>query len=295
MHVRDLLAHDGLFWRKLAHLGASRAPEWWVRYSPPLFGWAAAAMVPEARRAVRANLRRIRGPASPWREAVDVLDTFSSYACCLAEVLSNGSKNARDPAAAVHGAQHVYRVLRERRGFIIATAHTAGWEIVGPLLFREESLQILMVMEPERNESARRIHDEARTGTGALLIAHVGHDPLASLPLLNHLRGGGVVALQVDRAPPGMKTRAVSLFGRPAALPEGPIRLAQLTGAPILPIFSARDGYRRYVVEISPPITVPRRATEAEKDAAVGAIADAMERFLRSHPTQWFHFRGAPP
>ena len=48
--------HDALFWRKLAHWGASKGPEWWVRYSPPVFGWAAAMLVPEARRAVIANL-----------------------------------------------------------------------------------------------------------------------------------------------------------------------------------------------------------------------------------------------
>ena len=33
--------HQALYWRRLAHWGASRGPEWWVRYSPPVFGWAA--------------------------------------------------------------------------------------------------------------------------------------------------------------------------------------------------------------------------------------------------------------
>src|SRR3954463_13845422 len=82
-------AHEALFWRRLAHWGASRGPEWWVRYSPPVFGCAAAALVPSARQAVLRNLRRIRGPASAATDARDVLATFSNYASCLAEVLSN--------------------------------------------------------------------------------------------------------------------------------------------------------------------------------------------------------------
>jgi KDO2-lipid IV(A) lauroyltransferase len=35
---------------------------------------------------------------------------------------------------------------------------------------------------------------------------------------------------------------------------------------------------------------VPRRATEADLDAAAQAVADAMTSFIRAHPTQWLHF-----
>src|SRR5882757_2319196 len=91
---RTLLAHDGLFWRKIAAWGAQQGPEWLVKHSPAFFGLAAAVLVPSARRKVVANLRRIHGEASPLREVVETGKTFTTYAGCLAEVLSNGSKNA---------------------------------------------------------------------------------------------------------------------------------------------------------------------------------------------------------
>lgn len=281
--------HERLFWRRLAHWGASRGPEWWVRYSPPVFGWAAALLVPSARRAVLDNLHRIRGPASPARDARDVLATFGSYASCLAEVLSNDARSGpRAPGATVHGELFMRRARAAKKGIVLVTAHTAGWESVGPLLARDHGSKMVFVMQAEPDARARALHDEARRKTGVEIV-HVG-DPLSSLGLLRHLRDGGIVALQIDRVAPGMRTRRVRLLDRDAAIPEGPLRLAQASGAPLLPVFCAREAYRRYVVETFAPCTLARRADEDELDAAAQHFADALSRFLRKHPTQWFHF-----
>ena len=283
------LARDAYIWRKLAHLGATRLPSWWVEYSPAAFGLAAAAVVPNARRAVLSNLERMRGPAGPVRNTFDVARTFATYAGCLAEVLATGSKNARVPELLIHGELNVARAVAEKKGIVMATAHTAGWETVGPLLRRDLDLNLMMVVKAERDEAARSLQDQARTGDGVQIV-HVGSDPLASLPLLRHLRQNGVVALQIDRLPPGMRARGVRLFGAAGAIPEGPIRLAQLSGAPILPMFCARIAYRHYRIDVSPPIFVSPRASQVELDHVAQTLADIMSRFLTAHPTQWFHF-----
>ena len=69
-------------------------------------------------------------------------------------------------------------------------------------------------------------------------------------------------------------------------------RLASLTGAPLVPIFTRRLGYLRYEVTAYPPIEVPRRPTDADLGRAAQQAADDMQSFIRSHPTQWFHFAG---
>jgi KDO2-lipid IV(A) lauroyltransferase len=283
-------AIDSEFWRKLARWGASRGPEWLARYAPPIIGCAAVALAPSARRAVTENLRRVRGEASPLRDALDTGRTFASYAACLSEALSFGEKRHDPPRALIHGEPNILAALESRRGAVFATAHTGGWEAVGPLLSRDHGIDVMLVMEPERDEAARAIQDEARRARGHRIV-HVGADPLASLPLLRHLRGGGVVALQVDRTPRGMRTRAVTLFGERGAMPEGALRLSQLTGAPIVPIFAARTGYREYLVKAFAPLVVARDARDRDLDAAAQTIADAMTSFVRARPTQWFHFR----
>ncbi len=285
-------AHEALFWRRLAHLGASRGPEWWVRYSPPFFGWAAAALVPSARRAVLRNLRRIRGPAAASRDTREVLETFATYASCLAEVLSNDAPSGpRHPETAHRNVEHVQTARAHGKGIIMVTAHTAGWETVGPAVARDQGLEMMIAMQREADAGARTLHDDARKRAG-IEIVHVGDDALAPLPLLRHLRQGNVVALQIDRVAPGMRTRDVDLLGERTKMPEGPLRLAQVSGAPILPVFCARVGYRRYVVELYESRLVPRHATQADFDEVAQYLADSLADFLRSHPTQWFHFGG---
>lgn len=284
--------HEALFWRRLAHWGASRGPEWWVRYSPPVFGWAAAALVPSARRAVVRNLRRIRGPVPRAQEARQVLETFSTYASCLAEVLSNDAEGGpRQPETSIAREHFVLEAMAHQRGIIMVTAHTAGWETVGPALARDQGLQMMIVMEPEADAGAQSLHDEARKRAGVAIV-HAGNDPLAALPLLCHLRKNGAVALQLDRAAVGMRTREVDLLGQRTGIPEGALKLAQVSGAPILPVFCARVGHRRYVVELYESRMVPRHATEAQLDAVAQHLADSLAAFLRAHPTQWFHFGG---
>ena len=263
-----------------------------MRYSPPVFGWAAAALVPSARRAVLRNLRRIRGPAPRAQDAREVLETFATYASCLAEVLSNDSEQGpRHPETSHRNAQHVDTARAYGKGIIMVTAHTAGWETVGPAIARDQGLQMMIAMQREADDGARVLHDDARKRAG-IEIVHVGEDALAPLPLLRHLRKGNVVALQIDRVVAGMRTREVELLGQRTRMPEGPLRLAQVSGAPILPVFCARVGHRKYVIELYESRLVPRHATEAQLDDVARYLANCLEDFLRSHPTQWFHFGG---
>jgi KDO2-lipid IV(A) lauroyltransferase len=289
--MRDL-SLDGELWRSLAKWGSARGPEWFVRLSPPLIGVVACALAAERRRFVVANLRRVRGERGAMRDAVDVARTFATYASCLAEVLGAERTNGRMPRAVVRGELHLLDALADGRGALFATAHTAGWETVGPLLARDHELRVMIAEQAERDERARGIQDAARKAHG-VLVAHVGDDPFSALPLARHLREGGVVALQIDRAPAGMRARAVTLFGMPARVPEGPLRLAALTGAPLLPVFAARTGHRSYLVEMGPPVRVERDAEASELDAAAQSLASSLEQFVRPRPTQWFHFRDA--
>jgi lauroyl/myristoyl acyltransferase len=283
------LALDGAMWRRAARWGSSRMPEWFVRVAPPVVGLVVFALAGEPRRRVVRTLRTVRGEAPALRDTLDSARTFVAYASCLAEILGAGSPRGRLPRVVVHGELHVVDALAERRGVILATAHTGGWESVGPLLTRDLGLKVMIAESPEADAGARAIQDAARRAQG-LLVAHVGEDPLSALPLARHLREGGAIAFQIDRSPRGQRARDVTLFGAPGRVPEGPLRLAELTGAPIVPVFAARTGHRRYEVHVSPPQRLARGATPAELDRAAQALADAMQAFVQARPTQWFHF-----
>ncbi|CAN5179957.1 hypothetical protein BH09MYX1_BH09MYX1_51940 [soil metagenome] len=289
MSDKGFFDHDGLFWRRMASMGAQRLPRWWVRYSPPFFGLAAAALVTDKRKKVLRNLHRIRGAAPMHRDVTETSRTFMSYAGVLAEVLAFGSKNEEPPKSRAEGAERMHQALALGKGVILLTAHTAGWEIAGPLFLDHIKLDVVVVMRRERNDSARELQDNARAASGVRVL-HVGDDPLASLPLLRHLQAKGAVAMQIDRPPPNGRTIPVSLLDGPDALPEGPFKLAQISGAPLVPVFTARAGFRDYILHVGSPHVVARRATAADLAHTAQIVSDEVTAFLREHPTQWFHW-----
>jgi KDO2-lipid IV(A) lauroyltransferase len=285
--VAELRRHDSLFWRRAIRSGVVHGPDAFVRYSPPLFGLAFAVALGGARRAVRRNLRLARGPRGALDESAAIARVFACYASCLTDVFAAAEGHPIE-SRCVHD-ERIAEALARGRGVIVATAHTGGWQLAGSVLRDGHGARVVVVMQRERDGRAGAVQLRAQERDG-VTIHHAGADPLRSLALLEHLRRGGVVAVQADRAPSGMRAREVELFGRPFLVPEGPLRLAAASGAPIVPAFSRRVGHRRYDILVEPALVVPGRPTAAELDSAARDVARAMERFLRENPTQWFHF-----
>jgi lauroyl/myristoyl acyltransferase len=285
----DALRTDGPFWRGLASFTAAHAPEPLIRYGAPGFAFAFALALPAVRARVRQNLRAVLGPRPYHEELVDVFRTFSHFASCLTEALALGAPHPRDADYTVEGAHHIEQAMGRGRGVIVVTAHTGGWETAGPLLKKVLGADILIAMEREPNARAREIQDRLRQRSG-VRIAHVGTEPLAVLPLFTHLRRGGVLGVQIDRAPSAMRSIPVRLFEAPARVPSGPFWLARATGAAIVPVFAYRRGHFRYEIQIHRPREIARDAPEEALHGTAQEVATEMENFLRQHPTHWFHF-----
>jgi lauroyl/myristoyl acyltransferase len=260
-----------------------------IEHSPKLFGTAFALALPETRSQVLRNLRRIKGPRGFFKEQRDVVETFTSYAACLAESLGIERSDAQDTELVVHGEAHLNEALASARGVILVTAHIGPWDCAARLLAKNFAADVVIVMLAEPDAQARKIHDSVRERTG-VRVMHIGDHPLDALPLLRHVRRGGVLAIQLDRAAPGGRFLDVELFGSAEQMPEGPFRLAALSGAPIVPIFAHRVGYFRYEFSIEAPIWVDRAATQSELEVAAAAAARSMQSFISRHPTEWFHF-----
>lgn len=302
-------AVSGALARAAVRFGATRMPRWWLRYSPGPIGGLVGFSRSIARAQVFDNQRLIHG-TRPWlRETADVLATFANFGHSLAEALAVAHDRHAVRGWEVEHAERVERLTggatssvaqaasadvarEEPRGAVFVTAHVGSWDVAG-LKLQDRGLRLGMVMAPEPDARAREMHDQARARQG-VTIFHVGDDPLSGLPLVRHLRGGGIVAMQIDRTPPSMKSHPTTLFGAPWRVPLGPFQLAQLTGVPIVPIFTARIGFLEHLIHVDPWIELPRRATPEELDAAIQTAVRAMETFIARFPTQWFHFAPHP-
>jgi lauroyl/myristoyl acyltransferase len=275
-------------WRRAAYVGARYGPVLWLRYSPPLFGLAFAAALPAARAAVRDNLRRVLGRRRAWLEHWDVARTFCGYAHCLAEALAAERPEAAAARYVLRGGHHLRSASADGRGFVVATAHVGAWDTAARLLARDLQREVIVVMAPEADEQARQLHDAVRTRRD-VAVAHISH-PLDALALVRHLRQGRVVAVQVDRVPPGGRRLEVPLFGRPFAMPQGPFQLAAVARCPMLPVFARRVDHFEYEVRVGHPISLPERPDHRQLEGAARCACLELERFLFAHPTHWFHF-----
>ena len=280
---------DSAFWRRVFAAGVTRGPEPWVRYSPPAFGALFATALPETRRFVEQNLRRVRGPRSPLIDRMDAFAVFANYASCLTEAMLLASDRGYTVSSRTRGVEHYHGAAAAGRGVIIATAHTGGWDVAGPVLGGVHEGGVVLAMQRERDPEARAIHDAARQRAGVQVV-HIGEGPLDALPLLAQLRRRGSSPCKSTAYRRACGAAEVTFLGGAWRAPEGPLSLAALSGAPILPVFSHRLGFLNYEAVVAPPIWLPRRPTEAERNAAAAVMMGAMERFVRAHPTQWFHF-----
>jgi len=105
--------------------------------------------------------------------------------------------------------------------------------------------------------------------------------------LFRALKRGEIIALPCDRdvADHG---RMIEFFGSPTRLPDGPVRVALRTGAPVIPAFAERLPDDTFQVNVEPPLELQRTGDmEADIESGMKLIVAAMERHISRNPEQW--------
>lgn len=286
------MGYRGAFWRRLARLGATRFPVWFLRAAPVALGLAFFVVLRRSRRQTLRNLRLAAGERSLIRAWAGSALVFVRFAQCLAEGMRAGSGGTLGRSVVVRGREQVARAMERREGLIFLTAHVGPWDAVASALAEEGGPPLLLVMAAEGDPGAQSLQDETRK---LVRVVRLSGDPLEALPLLEHLESGGIVAIQADRVPTGRPSVRTRLFGAPFALPKGPLQLAALSGAPLVPVFAARLGFGRVRVDVGDFRRLPPRPNADQFRAAADAIARDLEAAIARFPEQWFHFVDPDP
>jgi KDO2-lipid IV(A) lauroyltransferase len=80
----------------------------------------------------------------------------------------------------------------------------------------------------------------------------------------------------------------VDFFGTPARLPDGHVRLALRTGAPLILGFSHRLGRDACQARFWPHFCIPEQGSEEERVAAgMAYVVKGLEEAISAHPEQW--------
>lgn len=252
--------------------------------SAPVLGRLAYWLAPRQRRAVEANLRALL----PDRRAAEIRALAGGVFGCVAryyvELMRLPVTNLRTlhDATDVEGYERFETARAAGRGVIVASVHLGPAEIVLQA-FTVRGVHYTAMVErlrpPQLNQlflNARRTREQR----------YVFPDVAGARALFRVLRGGGVVALLIDRDIVGTGIE-VPFAGGVIRAPAGVIDLARVSGAPILPTVAqwAPGGLRAIFL---PPLAIGHETRGPE--ATRRAMAELLGRFvplLRAHPEQW--------
>jgi KDO2-lipid IV(A) lauroyltransferase len=255
------------------------------------------AVLPEARRAVAANLDAVMGPAPELVRHRRTFDLFLNYAHSISYLYSLHSGAELPVDVRFVNLHNFEEAHRDNRGVITITAHFGAWQLMPYLLHsRAHMPPVTMAMAEEPNRALSELETKLRS---RFKIIYTTGSPFVLLELQKVLRAGEVVGMQFDRQV-GAGYTSLPFFGRPASFPMGAAMLARMSGCPIVPIFSVYpDGDRRRVeVHYCEPITVAHtRDRERDLRDAMLRTTATYEEWVRQYPTQWFNFYDfwAPP
>jgi KDO2-lipid IV(A) lauroyltransferase len=241
-------------------------------------------------RQLRANLRRVVGPAASEAD-LDVLvrDALRSYARYWLEAFRLPSVPPDEVVGTMRldaaGVELLDRSLAAGRGVIVALSHSGNWDHAGAWA-AYTGRPVVTVAERLKPETLydRFVAYRESIGISVLPLTGGRRQPLDELA--DRLRDGALVCLLADR---DLSRRGVevSLFGGRTRMPAGPALLALRTGAPLLVarLWFDETGSRGSIVG---PVEVPPGDDRVAQVAAMTQqVADSLAEGIAGHPQDW--------
>jgi len=182
----------------------------------------------------------------------------------------------------IEGWQHFEKAFSQGKGVIVSSAHMGCPDIVVQWLANRD-IPVIIPVERLEPEPLFRYICNLRMSKGIRLLPVDG--PL--LELARALRRGEVVGVTADRDITDSGV-IVPFFGAPARLPDGPVRLAYSTGAPLVMAFNIRLPDNNFLAWVEPPIYITK---SGDKEGAIQEgmrkVVSVMERYISKYPDQW--------
>jgi len=186
------------------------------------------------------------------------------------------SPSERERLVTLEGEEVLEWAHRRGRGAVLVTGHLGCWELVAATL-AARGYPLLALARPLREA---RLDAELKMHRERMGVHTVSSEALP-LVALRHLRRGGFLGVLADQRVRHGGYR-VSFLGQETLLAEGPVRLAQAAGSPLVPLGIHRRDDHRHSIRVLPSLE-----PEGDPQERTQRVAEALGRLIEEAPTQW--------
>ena len=190
----------------------------------------------------------------------------------------------------IKGIEHLIRAVKKNRGVILMSAHFTMLEI-GALIGRNEIIQedlppMVGMFKLGKNSIVNQFFINTRLRSTESLVTK-----FEVKDLIRALKDKKLVWYASDQSFTGKNAISVNFFNHPAMTNPSIIRIAKITGSPVLPYFPSRlANGKGYILEVLPEIeSFPGEDTNND----MRKIHALLEQHILQYPEQyyWIHRR----
>jgi lauroyl/myristoyl acyltransferase len=254
---------------------------WWIKPGGYIYYYSA----PKTRRAMLYNARHLLGPDSTREKRRELVIAMMTRWCEFMVDLFSFQRVSPEVVLErtpdVRGLEDYLAARARRRGAILVTSHLGNWEY-GSVLLQTIGETLNVVFQPDPNVVLRRIFSLQR-GTKRVHEVRIGGDPFIWVTLREALKRDELVLIQGDRTT-GEGGSVQPFVDGHALFPEGPVKLALASGAPLVPVFVPRTEAGLLAHMYKPMFPDDPGVTE---ERLMRYMVESIEQCVTTYPEQW--------
>ena len=257
----------------------------------PVLMWYVATQ-PRARRVSNDYLRRVGARTGLF----GVLRHFAAFAETILDkmLLWGGLFDTR--RVAVHGAEPLLQMIRERRGALLVCSHLGNLDLCRAMSLDTPGLKITVLVHTRHAEAFNGMLARLDPRSQLNLMQVTEMTPATAMQLSERIERGEFVVIAGDRVPvsPNPRVALAPFLGQAAAFPGGPYVMASVLGCPLYAMFAARQEasgeYALHFERLREQVSLPRGGREAALAELAGEYVARLEHHARGAPLEWFNF-----
>jgi len=189
------------------------------------------------------------------------------------------------------GEEHLRKIVADRTGGLLISAHIGNFEMAGNMLERLETEVNIIMFDAEHEKIKNYLDSVTRRKFNVIAIKE---DNSHIYEINKAFREKQLVCIHGDRFVKGSKTLSVEFLGEKANFPTGPFYLAMKFHVPVSFVFAMKDSASHYHFFATPPRLYQQQGIQQKRDQTIQTIIKdyiyVLERTLRKYPSQWFNY-----